>query len=258
MPTLILRGCSPSGQSCGGFQYPLQVDSEVESPDWADSNSCGRGLHGFLHGCGDGSCSEYYGLDCKWMAIEPDGPVVDLNGKVKFRRGIIRFIGTLAEAASYVVANDPNAKNQAVIGYTSTSGDRGTSTSGDRGTSTSGDRGTSTSGYRGTSISGDGGTSTSGDRGTSISGDGGTSISGYGGTSISGVGGTSTSGDSGTSTSGDSGTSISGYGGTLIIKYWDEKSKRYRVAIAYVGENGIKPNTPYKLDIKGNFTEVVK
>lgn len=62
------------------------------------------------------------------------------------------------------------------------------------------------------------------------------------------------SGEGGTSTSGYKGTSTSGYRGTLIIRWQD--GGRYRTAVAYVGENGIKPNTPYRLDSKGNFVEV--
>ena len=78
-----------------------------------------------------------------------------------------------------------------------------------------------------------GATSTSGDRGTSTSGDRGTSTSGYGGTSTSGYGGTSTS----------------GYGGTLVLCWHD--GTRYRLTVAYVGEDGIEPGVPYRADAQG-------
>ncbi len=130
-------------------------------------------------------------------------------------------------------------------GGTSTSGNGGTSTSGNGGTSTSGDYGTSTSGNGGTSTSGDGGTSTSGDGGTSTSGYGGTSTSGDYGTSTSGNGGTSTSGDGGTSTSGYGGTSTSGYGGEIRIRWWCGSTQRYRLAVGYVGEDGIEADVAY-------------
>ena len=99
-----------------------------------------------------------------------------------------------------------------------------------------------------------GATVASGDGGTSTSGYGGTSTSGDGGTSTSGVRGTSTSGDGGTSTSGDRGTSTSGDGGELRIRWYD--GTRYRLAVGYVGENGIKPNVKYRADEKGNLVEV--
>ena len=62
------------------------------------------------------------------------------------------------------------------------------------------------------------------------------------------------SGYRGTSTSGDEGTSTSGEGGTLIIKYYD--GARYRIAVGYIGENGLKPNTPYRLNDNHEFEEV--
>src|SRR3990167_834559 len=80
------------------------------------------------------------------------------------------------------------------------------------------------------------------------SGDHGTSASGHHGISTSGDHGTSASGYKGTSASGDGGTSTSGEGGILQIEYHDRAAGRYRRAVAYVGENGILPNTPYQLD----------
>ena len=41
-----------------------------------------------------------------------------------------------------------------------------------------------------------------------------------------------------------------------MIKWYDSENSRYRTATAYVGENGIKANTKYQLDSKGNFVEV--
>jgi len=111
--------------------------------------------------------------------------------------------------------------------------------------------------------SGYGGTSTSGDCGKSTSGYGGTSTSGNYGTSTSGDCGKSTSGDCGTSTSGDCGTSTSGHGGTVssgvdgvLILDWHDGARR-RVKVGYVGENGIKPDTLYRLNGEGEFEEVV-
>ena len=52
------------------------------------------------------------------------------------------------------------------------------------------------------------------------------------------------------------GTAIAGDSGNLVVKIWD--GNRYRFTIGYVGENGIKSNTKYRLDGKGNFVEVVK
>ena len=60
------------------------------------------------------------------------------------------------------------------------------------------------------------------------------------------------------------GWAIAGYAGTakadsngaLTLLWFDQKAKRPRVAVAYVGEDGIEANTEYRLDEKGKFTKV--
>ncbi len=39
----------------------------------------------------------------------------------------------------------------------------------------------------------------------------------------------------------------------LRIRWYDEKAGRYRTAVAYVGENGIEPNVPYRLNDQHEF-----
>ena len=99
------------------------------------------------------------------------------------------------------------------------------------------------------------GTATAGDGGTATAGDGGTATAGYGGTATAGYGGTATAGYGGTATAGDGGTATAGYGGTLSLRWWD--GSRYRIAIFYVGEDGIEPNTPYRCE-SGKPVKVVK
>jgi hypothetical protein len=74
----------------------------------------------------------------------------------------------------------------------------------------------------------------------------------------------SATGDSGhASATGDSGWSVGGYhsrvkaaeNGALTALYWDEAAKRPRVAVAYVGEDGIKADTWYRVEA-GRFVEV--
>ena len=43
--------------------------------------------------------------------------------------------------------------------------------------------------------------------------------------------------------------------GCIALTRWVESENRYRMSVAYVGENGIKPNVFYKLDDEGNFVE---
>ena len=84
-----------------------------------------------------------------------------------------------------------------------------------------------------------------------------------------GYGATVTGGDNATVTGGDYATVTGGYGATvtgggnatvtgshgaiLLLSFY---SDRKRVVTAYVGENGIKPNTPYRLNEVHEFEEV--
>jgi hypothetical protein len=70
------------------------------------------------------------------------------------------------------------------------------------------------------------------------------------------TGGTATAGYGGTATAGDAGTATAGYGGALVIRWWNRTAERYQLSCAIVGENGIKPHAPYRLDDAGKFVEV--
>ena len=75
--------------------------------------------------------------------------------------------------------------------------------------------------------------------------DGNMVVAGYAGTATAGNCGTATAGNRGTATAGDDGTATAGNRGEIRIRYWDPKSDRYRVAVGYVGEDGIDPDTAY-------------
>jgi hypothetical protein len=51
-------------------------------------------------------------------------------------------------------------------------------------------------------------------------------------------------------------TASAGEGGAIALAWYD--GKRPRVSVAYVGENGIKPNTPYRLNNAGQFEEATR
>jgi hypothetical protein len=149
-------------------------------------------------------------------------------------------------------------------GQASASGYQGqASASGDYGqASASGYQGqASASGYQGqASASGDyGQASASGYQGqASASGDyGQASASGYQGqASASGSRGqASASGSRGQASAGRGGRSRSGQLGILILFRWDDAAQRERVVVAYVGENGIKENTWYRLNDAGEIVE---
>ncbi|HIB3295997.1 TPA: hypothetical protein ACWV9D_003301 [Pseudomonas aeruginosa] len=263
---LVLRTCSADLTSHGGFQWPDKIGAVVEAPDWKKDNRCGHGLHGWLFGQGDHDCSGTVGdADAKWLVVEVVlADLIALGGKVKFPRCTIRHIGDRASATQFLIANEPRSAGVAVIGATLQAGDKelcqvgayGTATAGNWGTATAGDEGTATAGNWGTATAGDEGTATAGDEGTATAGDWGTATAGYKGTATAGNWGTATAGDEGTATAGnwgtatagDKGTATAGEKGEIRIRYWDEKADRYRTVIGYIGEDGLEPNVPYKLN----------
>jgi hypothetical protein len=141
---LILRTCDSQMLSHGGFIWPRT--GRVEAPDWKSTKECGNGLHGFLHGLGDGSLASW-DAEAVWIAAWVDeSMVIDLDGKVKFPWAEVAVAGTREEAIQFL---RDNGCSGAIVG--------GTATAGDRGTATAGDGGTATAGYGGTATAGDGG-----------------------------------------------------------------------------------------------------
>ena len=225
---LVLRVCKADMTSYGGFVWPSEIGSEVVAPDWIANGKCGNGLHGWLYGQGDHGCADHWrNSDAKWMVLEVAlSDVVMLGGKCKFPRAVVRFVGYKSDAAAYIIANDPRSADVVVIGEHKSVGDNQSAIVGALGTATAGNSGTATAGYYGTATAG--------------------------------YSGTATAGDYGTATAGDYGTATAGKKGELRIKWWDNKSERYRTAQAYIGENGIKADTPYRLNNKHEFVEVQK
>ena len=267
---LVLRTVDADWRSRDGFRWHQTV--ETVAPDWDPDpgRECGGGLHGLLWGCGDAGLLSP-DSDAVWLVVAVDPSDVanpDRAHKVRFRAGRVRHHGTRDEAVDYLMAH--GAAGLPVVYGRHSSGNRGTSTSGYGGTSTSGRGGTSTSGYWGTSTSGYEGTATAGYGGTATAGYKGSATARYKGTATAGNRGTATAGDDGTATAGDDGTATVGYrgtatagdrgtatagrGGTLIITWRD--GARSRRAVGYVGEGGIKPDTPYRVNERGEFYEV--
>jgi len=108
----------------------------------------------------------------------------------------------------------------------------------------------------GGAIAGYRGTATAGYRGTATAGEGGTATAGEGGTATAGNWGTATAGNWGTATAGEGGTATAGEFGIIQIRYFS--NGRWRIKTGYIGEDGLKPNTPYRLDENNEFAEVAK
>ncbi len=278
---LVLRTCSADMTSHGGFKWPKR--GPVSAPDWVDNYECGNGLSGWLWGEGDGTLGLTELSVAKWLVVRVLASEVrygsgELVGKCKFPRGYVVHCGNRKSATEYIMRH--GASGKAVIGATVTAGHYGTATAGYRGaalvgdygtatagdcgtamaghcsTATAGDYGTATAGGYGTATAGNSGTATAGNSGIATAGNLGTATAGHCGTATVGYRGDATAGHYGTATAGQGGTATAGVKGTICIQYYDAQSDRYRLAVAYVGENGILPNRKYKLNDSHEFVEV--
>ncbi len=117
--------------------------------------------------------------------------------------------------------------------------------------------------YKGESVAGGGGFAITGDFGTAKAGcDGvahatrnGIAIVGEGGTATSGKGGKSIAGNYGTAIAGQGGCAQAGYRGVIQIHWYNYLQNHDRIAIGYVGEDGIEADTLYQLDSQGKFVK---
>ncbi|NMZ77521.1 hypothetical protein HBO32_30965 [Pseudomonas nitroreducens] len=246
---LVLRTCSADMTSYGGFQWPNEVGAMVEAPDWKKNDECGNGLHGWLFGQGDHGCSSSINEEgAKWLVVEVIlSDTIALGGKVKFPRCTIRHIGDKASATQFLEENEQRAKDVAVIGACRQVGEKSVVQVGALGTASAGNEGTASAGYKGTA--------SAGYKGTASAGNEGTASAGYKGTASAGNEGTASAGNEGTASAGYKGTASAGEKGEIRIRYWDKKAERYRTVIGYIGEDGLEPNTPYKLDDNRKFVK---
>lgn len=97
-----------------------------------------------------------------------------------------------------------------------------------------------TAGHYGQAVVGISGKATAGYLGQALAGDFGKATTGYGGQSIAGHGGCARAGNF----------------GMLALLHLDNAAERYRLRVAYVGEDGILPDRWYRLDEDGQFVLV--
>ncbi len=151
---LIVRFASKDGKSAskrlvGGesvdaepFTHPIVVGEMVTAPDWDSSAKCGGGIHGWpwALSLGDGKDPDW---DALWQVygVKPeDIVVVDPNapGKVKFRTGTLRHIGTWDSATNFVLAGQMAWVHASSRGAASSTGYSGAASStGSRGAASS-------------------------------------------------------------------------------------------------------------------------
>ena len=129
---LIVKCVEKDGTSYNGFRWPLEVGASVEALDWNPEPVCGGGLHGWPWGLawGDGKDPGYGGT---WLVFgaKPD-ETVSLNGKVKARRGTIRYVGSWDGALGFVIAGQMELVHRSSSGTATASGWYGAATASGR------------------------------------------------------------------------------------------------------------------------------
>ena len=151
MSQYVLKVVKPDMTTRGGFKW-ADVGGTTVAPDWSPMPTCGAGLHGWLSGIGDISCQSISDFEgAIWLALEVEGPVIDLGGKVKFQSAKTLFAGRLTDAASEVARL--SGESGPVIGIVRAGGDYSTVSGGSRATVSGGDCST-VSGGSGATVSG--------------------------------------------------------------------------------------------------------
>jgi hypothetical protein len=122
---LVVRYVAKDGSSSHGFVYPLTVGADVLCPDWDPAPECGHGLHGWAWGfsIGEGAEPDWAAT---WLVIAAKpADVVAISGKVKFRAGVVRYVGDWQGATSFVLAGQMAWVHHAASGAASATGWRG-------------------------------------------------------------------------------------------------------------------------------------
>ena len=121
----VNRSGSLDNPAANGFIWPLTVGAVVSAPDWDPKPVCGHGLHGWPWGLsiGDGKNPDYAGTWLVFGAKPTD--VVDLNGKVKARAGVIRFVGSWDKAFEFVLTGQMELVYRSARGAASATGASG-------------------------------------------------------------------------------------------------------------------------------------
>ncbi len=232
-----------------GFIWPEEVGSVVTCPDWDPDPFSGHGLHGLRPG--DQETGEWVtGPNAVWMVCSYDPETAVEYGTVKVPSCVVEYVVDLKDGAPAKVTSWLRNRGVAEPIY------RGESVVGDNSVAMAGDYGVAVAGDMGHAIAGYDGKATAGRRGHATTSHYGKSVAGVSGVAISGSNGTSIAGPHGHALTGARGHVQAGSGGTIQIAWEKPKYQRGGFILGCIGENGLEPDTLYKLDVNNNFVKV--
>ena len=207
---LVLRTVNKNLRSHGGFQWPK--NGFVKCSDWNPDPVCGGGLHGLLWGVGDYSLVKLTDISVKWQVVRVDESKIIMIDKMKckFPEGEVIYTGNQADAMTLILCDKWRIDNLLSTVKQPTTGEYSPS---------------ATSGWYSPSA-------TTGESSPSAT-------SGwYSPSRVTGK-------HSIAAALGRESIVSAGETGCIAAAWWDEKSHRIRLAVGYVGEEGIQPNTDY-------------
>lgn len=283
----VLCWCGLDMMSNNGIEWPEK--GVVEDPNWTPRRKLYDCLHGHLWGCGKSSEPLAFG-STRWIVARVN-EYVEHDGYVTFPRAEVVFVGHYEEAVARLVSLGARfgieGDNLEAPDYGKVIvGNYGSATAGDHGIAVAGAESLATTGKHGISVTGDDGSSCTEDYGIALTGDygvaiskfhGGAAYAGYGGKAavgdhgiaVAGIEGSAEAGSLGRAYAGKGGRAESDQGGTaiadcngtasagidgIIAIHWFD-GNRPRLAVGYVGEDGIEPYTLYRVE-NGRFIEV--
>jgi len=247
----IIRTVEKDYTSYNNFQWPKS--GQVKADDFKPTSECGNGLHGLR--IGQQNPGVWYDDGIVLLLQVPASTIIDLedNSKCKFPECKIVMSGNMNEITNYLYNKDINIEGLYRRTHFSdqsekwTGGNYSTLTAGSYSALTAGDFSTLTAGHYSTLITGN--------QCALIAGNDSTLTAGVNSTLTAGFYSKLTAGNDSTLTAGVNSTLTAGNRSRLCCEHWDNDNK-IRLAIAYVGENDIKPNQAYRVNNKGEFYEV--
>ena len=219
---LVLKTVNMDMTAHGGFKWP--ESGVVEAPDWKDEAECGNGLHGLPWAEGNWALLEE-DAPKKWLVVsvnKKDG-YLEFGGKCKFRRGTVIYCGEKAAAVAKVMcAPEAFSRIQNLADKKSKSSGNSSRAASSGNSSSAASSGDSSS------------AASSGDSSRAAS-------SGYKCVSMA---------------AGCNCAVKSGPQGAFAAGWYD--GERPRILVGYVGEDGIKADTWYRIDVRGNVAKWVE
>ena len=233
------------------FQWPRK--GKVSCDDWSNESKCGNGLHGLLMGYGNGSLLNW-DTNAKWLVVKvltKDIVAIDQD-KVKFPKGTVVYCGDRKGATDYIIAHGAEASK--VVGAFITVGN-GAMGQGYHYSTVSGGDWSTVNGGEGSTVSGGNRSTVNGGDYSTVNGGYRSTVSGGYGSTVNGGDWSTVNGGEGSTVSGGYRSTVSGGIGSILQVKWDDGT-RFRIATAYVGEDGIEANVKYKVNNQGKFVKV--